>query len=406
MAVVACLGSQAIAYGMALTPPVLAVALAADYGIPPSAIGLYTTTLFLSALVSAATGGAIVKRFGAIRASQMSLLAGALGLALVAIPISAVGLLGAVAIGLGYGPMTPSGSHLLARLTTARNRPLVFSVKQTSIPLGGAIAGLLPPAIATGVGWQPAVLAMAAAGLVAALGLQAIRSAYDADRRPHEPLSLRVVGPVREVLANPDLRRIVVMSFAYAAVQSAFSAFFVTFLVERADLDLVSAGFVLTLGLVVAIFARIGWGAVAERVMSTPNALALIGVMMSACCLLSRAGSPAWSLPALLLLSATFGLSAVGWNGLYLAEIVRVTSAAASARATGGTLVFTFAGTTVMPAVFSLLVAVSGGYTAAFVAVALVPIPAVLAMLTWKAPKPVPLEAVDAAVVERSDAGG
>ena len=54
--------------------------------------------------------------------------------------------LGALIIGLGYGPITPASSAILNEVTPNRIRALIFfSIKQSGVPIGGAIAGILVP---------------------------------------------------------------------------------------------------------------------------------------------------------------------------------------------------------------------------------------------------------------------
>ena len=76
----------------------------------------------------------------------------------VAMPLAA---LGGVMVGLGYGPMTPASTHMLARVTTPTSRPFVFSLKQTSVPFGGALAGLLLPTLQGALGWRGAAIVVA-----------------------------------------------------------------------------------------------------------------------------------------------------------------------------------------------------------------------------------------------------
>ena len=74
---------------------------------------------------------------------------------------------------------------------------------------------------------------------------------------------------------------------------------------------------------------------------------------------------------ALIALFVVFGFAAVGWNGVYLAEVARIAGTRAG-EATGGSLVITYAGVLIGPALFSLLVQTIGGYAATFAAVAVV----------------------------------
>lgn len=371
MPLAAGLTGQAVTAVIALTPPILAVSIAPAFSIRPTDIGLFTTTLFLVACFSAAVGGALVARLGPIRVSQLSLAACAIGIGLAASGVLALGVLGALLVGIGYGPMTPASSHLLAPITTPRNRPFVFSLKQTSIPLGGALAGVLAPLLDAELGWRGACLAVGALGAAAALGLEPLRSRYDAGRDRAAPMRPQLLGPLREALVRPRLRELSLVSMLFAMVQICLAVYFVTFLVEHAGLGLIEAGVALTVAQSAGVGGRVFWGMLAERLAPTRRLMAGLGVLMALCALTAAAADPDWPFAAFVALAAIFGGTAVGWNGLLLADIVRVTSAEESARATGAVAFFTFAGMMIAPAVFSAVVALGAGYDTAFALIAL-----------------------------------
>ena len=52
---------------------------------------------------------------------------------------------------------------------------LVFSIKQTGVPLGAGLAGAIVPGLQILAGWQAALLAVAAANLVCAIVSQPLR---------------------------------------------------------------------------------------------------------------------------------------------------------------------------------------------------------------------------------------
>ena len=62
-----------------------------------------------------------------------------------------------------------------------------------------------------------------------------------------------------------------------------------------------------------------------------------------------------------------FGASAIGWNGVYLAEVARRAPPGMASMATGGTLAFTFLGVVVGPPMFGALSGLFGTYRAGFV---------------------------------------
>ena len=59
-------------------------------------------------------------------------------------------------------------------------------------------------------------------------------------------------------------------------------------------------------------------------------------------------------------------MSAIGWNGVYLAEIARITPPAEVGRITGGSLFFTFGGVLVGPSAFAALYHAFGSLGATF----------------------------------------
>jgi MFS family permease len=67
-----------------------------------------------------------------------------------------------------------------------------------------------------------------------------------------------------------------------------------------------------------------------------------------------------------LIVLSLFGASAIGWNGVYLAEVARQAPAGKASVATGGTLAMTFLGVVVGPPLFGLIAAASGSYGLAY----------------------------------------
>ena len=75
-------------------------------------------------------------------------------------------------------------------------------------------------------------------------------------------------------------------------------------------------------------------------------------------------------LPVVLILLAAFGATAIGWNGVFLAEVARQAPTGFASMATGGVSAFTFFGVVVGPPVFALLASTAGTYRAGYLALA------------------------------------
>ena len=365
------LAVQAMVSMALLTVPVMATVVAQALGVSATLTGVYVAIAYIGAIFASLASGSAVARFGAIRVSQVGLLLCAAGLAACALP-SWVGLaLGAFLIGLGYGPVTPASSHLLALTTPPHRMALVFSVKQTGVPLGGMLAGALVPGLVLFGGWQATLLVVAAANVVCALASQPLRAGLDADRRSDRVLAFgNLLQPLRLVLSQRALARLAAFSLVFSAMQLSLSTYLVTYLQEALDYGLVKAGLALSVAQIGGVVGRIAWGYVSDRWLGARRSLALLAGLMEISAL-ATAVLDAQVPPVLVFtLLVIFGASAIGWNGVYLAEVARRAPPGMASTATGGTLAVTFFGTVLGPALFGALAASGGGYRAGFAAMA------------------------------------
>ncbi len=373
---------QIAASAAVLTMPAIAPLVAADLQLPTSLVGTYLSLVYVGAATAALLGGGLVLRVGALRLSQVSLLACALGLLLGLVPATAVVALAAVVLGCGYGPITPASSHVLARTASPARLGLTFSIKQTGVPAGAALAGLAVPPLALAFGWREAVAAVAVLAVVITLAAQPLRRELDADRHRGARFSLaHFAAALRLVIASPALRTMAAVSFVYAGMQMCVSGFIVAYLAEEVGVGLVTAGIGLTVANVAGVAARIGWGAFADRVLSPRTTLALLGAMMAVAAAVSATFSAVWPLSAMLLVVAALGATAIGWNGVFLAETARVSPPGQTALATGGCLFFTYVGVVCSPLAFGMLQRASGSYALCFAVAAAVCAAVALALM-------------------------
>ena len=357
--------------------PVMAPVAGPALGVPAAWVGYYIAIVYAGSMLGSVTAGGLVARFGPIRMSQAGLASCCIGLALsassTALPVVA---LGAFFVGLGYGPTTPASSQILVRATPHSLISITFSLKQTGVPLGGAIAGALAPTLLMLVGWRWAAVAIGAACVLLALLIQPARRRYDTALNATAPISLRsALAPLGMVVRDRRIAEMAVASFVFGGVQITLVAYLVTFLTESFAMSLVLAGFVMAVSQVASVIGRVLWGLVADRLLTRRVMLGLLGLGMGLSALLTLAASPAWPLPLLFLFAAVFGATAVGWNGVFLAEVARLASPGQTSAATGGCMFFTFLGVVVTPPLFSQVLSMGGSYAGAY---ALFGVPALL----------------------------
>ena len=370
LALIATLAIQALVSMTVLTPPVLAALAAPDIGVASERIGLFTALVYAGAILSAAGSGALLARIGPLRLSQWCLAVCAAGMAVASLAILPAIVLGAVLMGLGYGPVTPASSHILIRQTPPDRRSLVFSLKQTGVPVGGALAGFIAAPLALMIGWRGAALAVAGASLALALAVEPMRSRFDSRDNVGPVAARSPLAGIRLVLRTPTLRRLALSSTTFAATQLSLATFLVTFLTERAGMPLVTAGIVMAVAQGAGIVGRILLGWVADRFLRAGRVLALLGIGMAAASVATGFISSAWPLPSIFAATAMLGLTGLSWNGVYLAEVAAIAPSGAAGAATGGALSVTFLGIVLGPALFSAVVSLSGSYTLGFAIVA------------------------------------
>jgi predicted MFS family arabinose efflux permease len=346
---------------------VLAPAIAADFGVETRWIGVFIGLVYAGAMGAAVASGGFIERYGSIRVSQACVIICVVGVGLIAATHSPLVLvLAAIVIGIGYGPITPASSQLLARTTRPDRMAVTFSIKQTGVPAGAALAGALLPSLAHALGWRTTLALVAGVGVVIALAAQPVQRPLDADRQRGRRLSLRTALAPLAHLRSRELRQVALIALAYSATQVCLMSYLVVFLTEALGYTLVAAGLALSVATVAGVAGRIAWGVVADRVLAPRRTLALIGGLAAACGIVLAVAQPQWPAVACLVLVAFFGATAIGWNGVQLAEVARLAPRGAAGAVTGAASFVTFSGVVMGPPVFALIASASGSYRVSF----------------------------------------
>ena len=363
----------------ALTLPVLATIFAADTGLPASWIGYYSSIGTVASMIAALCSTPFLLQLGPIRATQVMVLlagAGALVLILAQTPglTLAACVLSAILIGCANGPANMAGSDLLNRVTPLRLRYFVFSFKQASVPLGGAIGGALLPLISGVSGWPVACAGVAGFCCALALAMQPLRKTLDAERRTGARGGVLsavrdLAAPMRLIFANPHMRWLMLTAATLSMAQFVFTSFFVTFLVTGVGLGVHLAASLFSIALAVGIFTRLSWGWVADRT----SAVSVMGVMAigtGLLCVLVTTVSIAWPVPLIGLIGIAFATMSASWNGVYLAEVARQAPDGQVAPVTACGMICLWCGSLLGPSIFSALIALTGGTDAGYLVVA------------------------------------
>ena len=353
---IATLATQSLATMAAYSFPVVAPVIAQDLGVPGTLVGFFISIIYGVGIISALLSPRCIRRFGAVRVSQLVLIATLAMLFACAVGSVTSVVLGAALLGLAYGATAPASAHLLVPRTPSRVMNLVLSIRQIGVPLGGVLAGLVMAPLTLSLGWQAALLWQTVPVLAAVLLLECVRRSWDIDREPsRQILSKGLFAPVQILFDRPELRRLAFVSFVYSGVQLCFIAFITVHLTSKTGFNLVQAGWALAVYQLAAVVSRPLWGWLADKWFSAHTLLAWQGFIMGVAALLTGQFGMNWAPWLVLSLCAVAGASASGFTGLAYAEWARL-GGSQRTEATGLGSGLMFAGVLLLPSLFSVTV--------------------------------------------------
>lgn len=225
-------------------------------------------------------------------------------------------------------------------------RGLALGIRQTAVPLGGAIAAGVLPALTTHVSLHAAFDALAAGcAFGAAVGIVLLRSEPGGDG--HEERS----RPLRDA----RVWVLCVGSTFFVTTQIALIGFLVLFLHDDRGLSNGVAAAALALIQILGGAARIVAGRWSDRDGARIRPLRLIGLLLAATTAAAAilVGAPLLVLVPVLVAAGTFALS---WNGLSYTAAAETAGAARSGAAIGLQQTFLSVGSIVAPIAFAAIV--------------------------------------------------
>jgi MFS family permease len=357
---------QSTASFMGQCLPVVAPLLTAGAGVAPERIGNLASVTSLGTVLFLTFGSALLARMGPVRMLQAGSGLAALGLLIAASGWWPALVVAALLLGIGYGPTPPAGSRILAATAPPAHRTLIFSIKQAGAPAGGALAGLIVAPFAARFGWPAALMLAILAGVLTAAAIAPLRAMMDSERDPARPIHPRALFHRRNLLAplaalrpGSGLRSITVLAVSFSLVQGTLFSLSVTYLTQR-GLGLGEAGLVYACLQTAGVVARVLLGWLADRTGRPALNLALQG-FVAAAAVTAYAFIPEGASVALMAaIAAAAGFFGASWNGIFLAEVARLSPPELVADATSGSTLFIFLGYVAGPSLFALAVPTLG----------------------------------------------
>ncbi len=349
--------------------PALAPLLRADLGLSRTEAGSLLSPFYVGSLVIGVPAGYLADRLGV----RWTLVGGQALIALFLFALAAAGSgwvvsLAIGAAGFGFALVNPTTTKAVIAWFPLASRATAVGVKQTGLPLGGALGAALLPVLALAGGWRDTIRATAVlVALCAAVTALGYRERVDEAGGPAPR-----PGSVWAVLRNRDLWRLSLVTVLFATVQVSWTGYFVLFLTESVGRSVVEAGAMLALANVAGIAGRIVFGLLSDRVFGGRRriVLAIAGTgsgLVAAATALIGPDTPSAAIAGLVLV---FGALGIGWNGVQLTLLAELAGKALAGTAVGLGLAVGALGVILGPPAFGWLVAAAGGYGPAWIALA------------------------------------
>lgn len=359
----------AVAQGLPAIGPALRRAF--DLSLPE--IGLVLGALTFGGAVTLIPWGVAADRFGERRALFAGLggCAAALVVASVVDGVVPVALLLFAAGTLGSISSVGSGRAVMGWFASSQ-RGLALGLRQTAVPLGGALAAVSLPAVAAGSGVDAALVTLACA-----CGFGALFSGLWLRNPPRreETDSMLPTQPMRD----RRIWRIAAGSSFLIVCQISVVGYVVLFLHGQKSMSVTAAGAVLAAMQVVGAAARVVVGRWSDRVEDRIAPLRVLALGMTASWIVVPVvlDAPNWIVVAALVVAGSLSIS---WNGLSFTAAAELAGADRSGTAIGLQQTVLFAMAAAAPPTFGALVAWLS-WRAAF---ALLAVPALTAWLVLR----------------------
>lgn len=267
--------------------------------------------------------------------------------------------------GLGYSATQPGGSKSISAWFRGNRLGLAMGIRQAGLPLGGAVAAAVLPAMAAAWSWRAAFVTGAVAALAGGLFFALIYRppADGADSAPRrDPLTAEAVA---QLLRQPWMRNAIVAGLALVSAQYGILTWFMLDLRDNAHIALTRGALFLSLAQVAGAVGRIALAAWSDRTPSRRfRLLTLSMIAVAAGIVVLMFVPPQTPGPLLALLAAWLGFFGLGWYGPWVAYLAETAPADKVGLTLGAAMAINQLGIMAAPPLLGLVHDLTGSYTA------------------------------------------
>lgn len=363
---IALLGAQIFVTLGGLTIPPLIPFLQPKLDLNYTQVGSLMTFLYFGAMLASSPAGWLTDRLGVKK--LILFCQGLMGISVVLFSF-VENYLAAITLtffmGLGYGMVNPPTTKGIMLLVNRKNRGLAMSLKQAGVPIGGAIAAALLPPLALLFSWRFSLVIIGVMVILAGL-LSFVLYRQDREIAPSSPIEVRetIQGDWIRIFKNKNFILLSTAGAFCSLQQIALVTYLILFLKDVKKFDLILAAFCLTLTNIGGILGRIFWGMVSDRLFKRSRKIVL-KLLVFLIFLLSLVLGLDMDLPSpiIYLILFIFGLSAIGWNGVFHAFVGELSGNESIGKVTGLCMTIVFIGNLAGPFLFGRILDMTGSYS-------------------------------------------
>jgi predicted MFS family arabinose efflux permease len=275
--------------------------------------------------------------------------------------------------GLGYSATQPGGSKSVSAWFRGDRLGLAMGIRQAGLPLGGAVAAAILPAVAAAWSWRAAFVAGAVAALAGGLAFALIYRPPSGEIEAAPKRASLTVAAVAALLRQPWMRNAMIAGLALVSAQYGILTWLMLDLRDRADIPLTRGAFFLALAQAAGAVGRVALAAWSDR---TPllrfRILTLSMIAVASGVLVLLFVPPQTPEPALALLAAWLGFFGLGWYGPWVAYLAEAASADQVGLTLGAAMALNQLGIVGAPPLLGLVHDLTGGYAALWACVVVV----------------------------------
>lgn len=356
---VAQIGASLIQQGLGALAPFFVTALE----LSKAQLGAAFTSMNVGTALFMTPAGILVDRLGERRTILAS---GVLmGLALVAgalFPAYAALLIVLFLVGAFYAPTTPAGGTAIMAWFS-RDRGLAMGIRQTGVPLGAALGGVVFPLLAGRYGYRGAFVG---GGLFCIATCAIATSLYreNKETRAAPQRTSALASGIGDVLRDRRMVYATLACMILVSAQTCMNSFVaVTATGDGLSIGLAAAAF--ACGQLAAAGGRIFWGVLSDLVFGGDRMIPILLITLTMGLASLGIGLIApHDAVALFVAVAFLGMSGSGWNGLYAATMAELGGASRAGTVLGVGLTAIFGTGALAPALFGTLADARGLHAA------------------------------------------